>query len=259
MSDEQAGPTSLMGDALRGKKVLVTGASGGIGRAAAQLLAENGARVAALARRARRLIELAPHGIEAIPADVTDVGAVPAAVAQAAAALDGLDAVVNAAGVMRSGLIATGSAADWQHMFDVNVIGLLAVTQAAIPSLRNSDCGHIVNVSSMSDQRILSPQSAVYGATKHAVRAISSGLRLELREHRIRVTVISPSYVRDTELFDAEPDAAESRARVEQFGVDLHAVAKAIGHVLAQPADVQIEQINLTSSTPPITSMLDTR
>ena len=152
-------------------------------------------------------------------------------------------------------MIATGSVADWRHLFEVNVLGLLAVTQAAIPALRRSECGHIVNVSSMSAHRILSPENAVYGSTKSAVQAISNGLRLELREDQIRVTAIASSYVRDTELFDADSAADESRMRAQKYGVDLNDVASTIVHALAQPAGVQLEQINLTSSTPPVKPM----
>ena len=229
----------------------MTGASAGIGRATAVMLAQQGARVAALARREERLGELKQLGIEPVAADVTDTDAVRAAVATADAALGGIDAVVNSAGVLRSGLIADGSVADWRHLFEVNVLGLLAVTQAAIPALRRSQCGHIVNVSSMSAHRILSPENAVYGATKSAVQTISNGLRIELREDQIRVTAIASSYVRGTELFDGDIAGDKSRTRAQKYGVDLGSVAGAIVHALAQPAGVQLEQINLTSSTPP--------
>jgi NADP-dependent 3-hydroxy acid dehydrogenase YdfG len=170
---------------LEGRRVLVTGASSGIGEATARAIAAAGGRVALLARRADQLEELAEEldGV-AVPADVTDPQATRAAIERSAEQLDGLDGLVNAAGLAEPGTVVDGDPASWRRMFDVNVLGLLHATQAAVPHLRAAGRGDVVNLSSMSGRRVGSVEMAIYAASKAAVHTISEGMRRELQPDR---------------------------------------------------------------------------
>jgi clavulanate-9-aldehyde reducatase len=236
---------------LRGRRVLITGASSGIGAATARTVAAAGAYVALLARRAERLRALADEtGGVAVPADVTDRASVVAAVEAAAETCGGLDAVVNNAGVMRPGTIADADPDDWRSMLDVNVLGLLHVTQACIPHLRAAGGGNIVNLSSMSGRRLASATSTVYSATKFAVHTISDGLRRELHADRIRVSIIAPGFV-ETPLF-TDLDDTDLRAEMErkqaELGLTPEAVAAQVTHVLAAPPEVTVHEVALLST-----------
>ena len=228
--------------ALDGRRVLVTGASSGIGEAIARGAADAGARVAVLARRADRLATLSREisGV-AVPADVTDHDATAAAVHSAATGLGGLDAVVNAAGVMAVGSPATTEPAEWRAMFEVNVLGLLAVTAAAVPHLRRSTCGSIVNIGSMSGRRVPRSGSGIYAASKFAVHAATEALRMELAHDGIRVTTLAPGFVH-SELADGWEDreaAGRWKAGARQ-GLDPDRVGDAVVHLLALPPEVTV-------------------
>lgn len=239
---------------LSHRRILVTGASSGIGRAVASAAARAGAAVGLLARRGDELAHLVDEleGADArgravtVPADVTDTEAVRDAVARAAEELGGLDAVVNSAGVARPSPISDAAPDDWQLMFDVNVVGLLAVTQAAIPHLRAADGpADVVNMSSMSGRRRASIALTVYSGTKYAVHIISDGLREELQPDGIRVSVIAPGFVR-TPIFDpVEDDAMRERYQtaMEAEGLSPDEVAAQVVHLLAQPAHVVLHEI----------------
>ena len=236
----------MSNSSLAGQRVLVTGASSGIGRAIAVACAEAGATVAGLARRAERLEALsASHGIVPVVGDVTAGGAA-GLVATAVEGLGGLDVLVNSAGIARMGLIAETDPADWRAMFDVNVLGLLEVTQAAIPALK-ANGGSIVNISSMSGRRIPAAAGGVYSATKFAVHAISEALRMELQESGVRVTTVSPGFV-STEIFDDQPDSAvidRYRTLAKEVGMQVEDVAAAVLHALTAPASVGTVEIAL--------------
>lgn len=233
---------------LQGRRVLVTGASSGIGRAIAVACTEAGAAVAGIARRTDRLEALREaHGIHPVTADLADPAGAAGAVGAAAEALGGIDVLVNAAGVARPGLIADADPDDWRTMLEVNVLGLLSVTQAAIPHLRTAGEGaSIVNVSSMSGRRVPSPASGTYAATKFAVHAIGESLRQELQPHGIRVTTVSPGFVA-TGLFDGQtsPVAERFRRLADGVGMDPAEVAAAVLHALAAPPSVTTVEIAL--------------
>jgi NADP-dependent 3-hydroxy acid dehydrogenase YdfG len=234
---------------LEGRRVLVTGASSGIGAATARRLADEGARVGLLARRSGELERLAATtGGVAVPADVTDVEASRRAVDEAAERLGGLDGVVNAAGLVRPALVADADPEDWRRMFEVNVLGLLHVTQAAIPHLRAGTRGDVVNLSSMSGRRLQSAQMGVYGATKAAVHTLSEGLRRELREDRVRVTVLAPGLV-DTPIFEGLDDEVSQRLRdaAPRAGLAAGEVAAVIADVLAAPGHLMHVEVALLS------------
>lgn len=233
--------------ALSDVRALVTGASSGIGAAIARGLAAEGARVALLARRRERLDALAVElGGLAVPADVTDPAATQQAVSEAIEGLGGLDVLISGAGVSRPGLVADGDPADWRLMFAVNVLGLLHVTQAAIPALRESR-GAIINLSSMSGRRVPNATGGVYAASKFAVHALGEGLRQELGQDGVRVTTIAPGFVR-SELFDDAPAGATTeryRALQERLGMAAEDVARAVVHVLTLPSGVETVEIAL--------------
>jgi clavulanate-9-aldehyde reducatase len=235
-----------MTEQLGGRRVLVTGASSGIGAATVRASADAGARVALLARRSDRIAALAEEvGGVAVTADVTDPEAVGTGVESAVEALGGLDAVVNNAGVLRTGAIADQHVDDWRAMLDTNVLGLLIVAQAAIPHLRAAGRGDMVLMGSMSGRRVPGARSGVYAGSKHAVHAIGLSLRRELHADRIRVSTIAPGFVA-TDLAQDTPDAEERAAtvaRVHELGIDPAHVARAVVRVLAEPPEVSVLEI----------------
>jgi len=180
------------------RQVLITGASSGIGRAAAIELAGRGHRVFASARRIAALEELAePHpGIVAVPLDVTDGASVEAAVraVDELTAGHGLDVLVNNAGYALGGPIEALSSEAVEHQFQTNVFGLLRVTRAFLPSMRARRAGRLINLSSVVG-RVAFPGMGVYGATKFAVEALSDALRMELAGFGIFVSLIEPGFV----------------------------------------------------------------
>lgn len=237
--------------ALDGRRILVTGASRGIGAAIADAVIAAGARLAVLVRHQ----EQAGRGedIVSVHASLTDPEATTAAVVQAAEALGGLDAVVNNAGTFRLGRVADGMYPDWRDMVDTNILGLLTVTKAAIPYLARSQAGQIINISSMGGRRVTSAEQGVYAATKHAVHALSVGLHQELHSLGIRVTVIAPGLVH-TNLGEYITDP-EIRSRAETmqrtWGLAPSDVAAQVVHVLTTPPDVHLIEIALASRRQP--------
>jgi NADP-dependent 3-hydroxy acid dehydrogenase YdfG len=230
---------------LTGRRVLVTGATSGIGEATVVACTAAGAQVAYCARRRLRLDALHERvGGHPLVADLRDTDAAVAAVDAAAGALGGLDAVVNNAGVGMFGSIEDGDLEEWRAMLETNVLGLLAVTKAAIPHLRAAPRGDVVNVSSMSGRRVPGDRSAVYSGTKHAVHAISAALRRELHADGIRVTVISPGFVA-TEIGDPRPDSRQPSEADDREGLALDAehVARVIVGVLAAPPEVNLLEL----------------
>jgi short-subunit dehydrogenase len=177
--------------------VLVTGASSGIGAATARAFAAAGARVGLLARRRDRLEavsrEITARGGEALvlPADVSDPGAVNGAVADILARWGRVDVLVNNAGVGLTAPVETTTLEEFSRIHAVNVLGTVAPTQAVLPAMLRVRRGHIINVSSIVGRRA-PPLSAAYSMTKFAQVAFSEALRVELRRHGIRVSVVYP-------------------------------------------------------------------
>jgi NADP-dependent 3-hydroxy acid dehydrogenase YdfG len=238
---------------LEGRRLLLTGASAGIGAAVARRAVADGARVALVARSPEALEAVArslgPAAL-AVPGDVTDPGSITAAADRAAEALGGLDGLVNSAGVARPGRLADAAPQDWQATFDVNVIGLLQATRAALPYLRDAaaaDAGvaDVVNVSSMSGRRRPSVEMTVYSASKFAVHLLSDGMREEFAADGLRVTVISPGFVR-TAIFDADDPSGTMRSYREKMaatGLDADTIADQIAYALGQPPGVSVHEI----------------
>lgn len=245
-----------MSGSLAGRKVLVTGASSGIGAAIVDAVAGAGASVALVARSAdtieRHAERLDLARAVAAPADVTDPTALAAAIANAAERMGGLDAVVCSAGIVKVGGIRESSPDDWQTMFDVNVLGVLNTVHGALDHLTTSDgdTADVIVISSMSGRRRSSVTLGFYAASKFAVHVVSDSLREELGPEGVRVTVISPGFV-DTPIFD-DVDDDETRQRYQEAvwtqGLDPAAVAAQVVHALAQPPGVDLVEIALRST-----------
>lgn len=195
-----------MKDRLKDRIALVTGASSGIGEATALALAEQGAKVAIAARRKERLEQLADTlaGLGAEPlvlvADLASEAEAQRIVKDTEARYGRLDILINNAGVMYLEPVAEADLGRWRRMLELNVLSLIASTQAALGGMRERRDGHIVNISSVAG-RVANPNSAAYAATKFGVVGFSESLRREVYKDRIRVSVIEPGLV-DTELRD---------------------------------------------------------
>jgi NADP-dependent 3-hydroxy acid dehydrogenase YdfG len=247
---------------LDGRRVVVTGASSGIGEAAARAAVAAGARVGLVARRAERLAGLADElGDAAVVgvADVTDAAALTDAVDRLAAELGGLDGVVAAAGTMHLGAVGETDPERWREVFDVNVHGLLATARAALPHL--GEGASWVTISSMSGRRVPSAAGGVYAASKHAAHAVDETLRREAGARGVRVTTVAPGFVAtdlmagDLTAGDAvagdgagREDVAAFRERMHAQGLTPEHVAAAVVHVLGLPPEVCVVEYALTST-----------
>ncbi|WGS18727.1 MULTISPECIES: SDR family oxidoreductase [unclassified Bradyrhizobium] len=239
-----------MTEGIKDKIVVVTGASSGLGEATARLLSAQGATVVLGARRADRLQSLAKE-LEsrrgkalAVTTDVTRREQVKALVDSAVQTYGRVDVMINNAGLMPQALLERLKVDEWDRMIDVNIKGVLYGIAAALPHMQRQKSGHFINVSSVAGHRV-GPGFAVYAATKHAVRALSEGLRQEVKPYNIRTTVISPGAVA-TELPNSitDPDA---RTRVSTFysqvAVPADSFARAVAFAISQPEDVDINEI----------------
>ncbi|HLG14072.1 MAG TPA: SDR family NAD(P)-dependent oxidoreductase [Blastocatellia bacterium] len=185
---------------LDGQVVIVTGASAGIGEAAARRLARAGASVVIAARRRDRLealkreIEEAGGRALAVAADVTSSDDRARLVRETMSAFGRIDALINNAGFGQRGPIELVPVENIRQNFETNLFSLIALTQLVIPIMRKQESGRIVNISSVAG-RIARPLSSVYDATKHALEAISDGLRGELAPFGIKVVIIEPGFI----------------------------------------------------------------
>ncbi|MFH9399299.1 SDR family NAD(P)-dependent oxidoreductase [Streptomyces sp. NPDC017638] len=196
-----------------GLRALVTGGASGIGRATAGLLAERGARVAVLDLDPSPV----PEPLLALRADVTDDASVRRAVTEAADALGGLDILVNNAGIGAQGTVEDNADAEWRHVFDVNVLGMVRAARACLPHLRRSGHAAIVNTCSIAATAGL-PQRALYSATKGAVYSLTLAMAADHVREGIRVNCVNPGTA-DTpwigRLLDTAADPAAERAALE--------------------------------------------
>jgi NADP-dependent 3-hydroxy acid dehydrogenase YdfG len=230
---------------LNGKIAVITGASSGIGQAAARLLAEEGVHVVLVARRGDRLNALAQElgsAATVVQADVTDPAQVQALFEGVKSQFGGLDLLFNNAGLGISARFADSSPEDWKTMIDVNLYGVLHCSQAAIPLMRGRPGAMISSVSSVGGRYGVENWS-VYSSTKYAVVGFHDALRKELGPDRIRVSVIEPGAVW-TEFGHNVSDALkERREKLEALGAE--DVAQALVYAFAQPANVLVEEILL--------------
>jgi NADP-dependent 3-hydroxy acid dehydrogenase YdfG len=238
---------------LQGKVVLVTGASSGIGEATALALARAGARVAIAARRrdrldgvARRIADLRSESL-VLQADVARPEEAESIVGRTVDRWGRVDVLVNNAGMMLLSPIERARVEDWRRMLDLNLLGLMVATRAALPHMRRQKDGHVVNISSTAG-RVANPDASVYAATKFGVGAFSEALRREVYRDNIRVTVIEPGAVA-TELREHVPDP-DTRARIDTWARSMRQlqsedVAAAILYAVSQPSHVNVNEILL--------------
>ncbi len=221
---------------------LVTGASSGIGEAAARGLAGSGFRVIAAARRLERLEELAAEiGGEARRLDVTD----PDGVAELAGGIERLDLLVNnAGGALGVDAIENADDERWRVMWETNVLGVMRMTRALLPALRAAGAAHVINVGSVSGFEVY-PGGAGYTSVKHAARAVTQTLRIELLGEPIRITEINPGLV-ETEFALVRFDGDRGRAAATYQGMTPLTgadVADCIVWAATRPAHVNIDEI----------------
>ncbi len=226
------------------KVVLITGASSGIGEATARELAAAGARLFIGARRGERLQALAEELGVAVAwrtLDVTDGADFDAFVDAAEARFGRIDALVNNAGVMPLSPLAALKRDEWKRMIDVNIHGVLNGIAAVLPRFVAQRHGHVVNVASVA-AHIVVPSAAVYCGTKHAVRAITEGLRQE--HDKVRSTLISPGVVA-TELGHdiTDPAVATALTGWRKKALTPDAIARAVRFALEQPDGVDVNEV----------------
>ena len=235
---------------IEGKVVVITGASSGLGEAAARHLSAQGASVVLGARRIDRLGalvgELTARGGKAIaaPTDVTNADQVKALVDAAVRTYGRIDVMFNNAGLMPQSMLERLKIDEWDRMIDVNIKGVLYGIAAALPHMTAQKSGQFINVSSVAGHKVR-PGGTVYAATKHAVRVISEGLRQEVKPYNIRTTVISPGAV-DTELPDTitDPDVAVAmRKFYDDVAIPADSFARAVVFAMSQPEDVDVNEI----------------
>jgi NADP-dependent 3-hydroxy acid dehydrogenase YdfG len=235
---------------IAGKVIVITGASSGLGEATARHLAAQGASVALGARRAERINALSKEINDAggkslaMVTDVTKPDDVKNLVDAAVKQFGRVDVMLNNAGVMPQSPLERLKIEEWDRLIDVNIKGVLYGIAAALPHMKQQQSGHIINVSSVAGHKVRAG-SVVYAATKHAVRALSEGLRLEVKPYNIRTTIISPGAV-DTELPNSivEPDIS---ANIHKFyatmAIPPESFARAVAFAICQPDDMDVNEI----------------
>jgi NADP-dependent 3-hydroxy acid dehydrogenase YdfG len=236
-----------MTQAIKDKVVVVTGASSGLGEAAARELTRHGAKLVLGARRIDRLQALAKElsldNDAVVQTDVTHYPQVKRLVDHAVETHDHIDVMINNAGLMPQSLLEKGKIEEWDRMIDVNIKGVLYGIAAALPYMKVQKSGHFINVSSVAGHKV-APGGTVYSATKHAVRVISEGLRQEVKRYNIRTTVISPGAVA-TELPNTitDPDVAERIRKVYDIALPADSFANMVVFAMTQPEELDINEI----------------
>ncbi|WP_310631260.1 SDR family oxidoreductase [Paraburkholderia sp.] len=236
-----------MSSGIANKVVVITGASSGLGAETARYLAKAGANVVLGARRIERLealageIGLSPQAIQ--QTDVTDRNQVQALVDRAIDLHGRVDVILNNAGLMPSSMLDKLKVDEWDRMIDVNIKGVLYGIAAVLPQMQKQMSGQIINVSSVAGHKV-GPGGSVYAGTKWAVRAISEGLRQEVKPWNIRTTIISPGAVA-TELTSTitDSDVAAGMAKTYEKAISASAFARAVEFAISQPEDVDINEI----------------
>ncbi|MFB5675909.1 SDR family oxidoreductase [Paenibacillus terreus] len=241
---------------VKGKVVVITGASSGIGEATARLLAEQGASIVLGARRTERLEALAAEirskggAAEYCALDVTSKEQMDEFISFAKSKFGRVDVLVNNAGVMPLSPLEALKIDEWNRMIDVNIRGVLHGIAAGLPLMKQQGFGQFINVASVGAYSV-TPTAAVYCATKYAVRAITDGLRMEVGGD-IRVTLISPG-VTESELADSITDE-ESREFMKEYrriAIPASAIARSIQYAVEQPAEVDVSEIIVRPAASP--------
>ena len=238
-----------MSNNIEGKVVVITGASSGLGEAAARRLSAQGATVVLGARRVDRIQSLAGELQRsggkslALATDVTKREQVKALADAAVEKFGKVDIMINNAGLMPQSPLERLKFDDWDRTIDVNIKGVLYGIAAVLPHMIERKAGHIINVSSVAGHKVRAG-GAVYSATKHAVRVISEGLRQEVKPYNIRTTIISPGAVA-SELVESvtEPDVKKGIEEFYKIAIPADSFARAVAFAIEQPDDVDINEI----------------
>jgi NADP-dependent 3-hydroxy acid dehydrogenase YdfG len=244
-----------MKQVLAGTVALITGASSGIGAAAAQALAGHGATVALAARRKDRLEELAA-GIRGdggtalvLEADITDQQQAADTVERTVAELGRLDTLINNAGVMLLGPAGSAPLDEWQRMVDLNVLGLLYCAHAALPHLVSAaaegprQVADMVNISSVAG-RVARNGSGVYNLTKHGVGAFSESLRQEFSGKHVRVSLVEPGATATELVTHNRPEIQEVlRGQLGAQRMQAEDIADAIAYIVTRPAHMAVNEM----------------
>jgi len=235
------------------KTALITGATSGIGRATARILAQNNFKVILCGRREDRLAELEKElskhtEVHTLHFDVRDKNAVADSIASLPENFKAIDILVNNAGNAH-GLdsIQTGDLQDWDDMIDINVKGLLYVSRAVIPGMVERKSGHIINIGSIAGKEVY-PNGNVYCATKHAVDALNKAMRIDLVQYGIRVGAIHPGMV-ETEFSEVRYKGDKERAANVYKGLaalQAEDIADVILFVVTRPYHVNISDLVVT-------------
>lgn len=229
------------------KKALITGATSGIGQAAAKLLATNNFDLICCGRREDRLKELAEElggstSVKTLSFDVRDKVAISEQLGGLEDEWKNIDILINNAGNAHGlSLIQDGDLDDWDAMIDINVKGLLYISREIIPGMIQRKSGHIVNIGSVAGQEVY-PRGNVYCASKFAVDAINKGMRIDLNSHGIRVTAINPGLV-ETEFSVVRFKGDEEKAASVYKGyspLKPEDIAECILFAISRPAHVMV-------------------
>lgn len=235
---------------MEGKVIVITGASSGMGEAAAKHLSALGATVVLGARRADKIEKLAKEirdrggNALAMATDVTQRDQVKKLVDSAVDQFGRVDVILNNAGVMPLSPMDRLNVAEWDMMIDVNIKGVLNGIAAVLPHMKAQKSGQIINTSSVAGHKVFTG-SAVYSATKFAVRALTEGLRMEVKPYNIRTTIVCPGAVK-TELLDHITEADIQQANQEYVGavgISPDSFARVVAFAISQPEDVDINEI----------------
>jgi NADP-dependent 3-hydroxy acid dehydrogenase YdfG len=235
---------------IKGKVVIITGASSGMGEAAAKHLSGLGATVVLGARRADRIEKLAKEihanggNALAVMVDVTQREQVKGLVEKAVGQFGRVDVILNNAGIMPLSTMDSLHVDEWDKMIDVNIKGVLNGIAAVLPYMKEQKSGQIINTSSVAGHKVFNG-SAVYSATKYAVRALTEGLRMEVKAYNIRTTIVCPGAVK-TELLEHITDADVRQANedyVGAVGISPDSFARVVAFAISQPEDVDINEI----------------
>ncbi|WP_158826635.1 SDR family oxidoreductase [Mucilaginibacter lacusdianchii] len=243
-----------MKNEIKGKVVAITGASSGIGKATAELLAFRGAKVVIGARRIDRLKTIADtiqqNGgkVTYLEIDVSRRTDVEQLVALAVKQYGKLDVMINNAGIAQLGRMEELDVDGWEQMIDVNLKGALYGIAAALPEFKKQGSGHIINIISTAGIAIV-PTMGVYAGTKNAVRTISEALRQE-SEGRWRVTGISPGYVKTEFVSNIKNDSIRNanQQRANEISIPAEAIAQAVAYAIEQPETVDVGDIVIRPS-----------
>lgn len=235
---------------IKGKVVVITGASSGMGEAAAKHLSTLGATVVLGARRSDRIEKLAKEIRDnggkalAVAMDVTKRDQVKKLVTKAVEQFGRIDVILNNAGIMPLSPLDRLNVDEWDKMIDVNIKGVLNGIAAVLPYMKEQKSGQIINTSSVAGHKIFNG-SAVYSATKFAVRALTEGLRMEIKPYNIRTTIVCPGAVK-TELLEhiTEADIQQvNKDYVGAVGISPDSFARVVAFAIVQPEDVDVNEV----------------